>query len=248
EKGLRFEQVLKQLDQITREHYKWQECFSLEQLVVPADERPEPNFFPICFDFEVQPARYEVAGISFSLYRLYACIDRFKLRLSCVQRENSLETELHYDPRFFSNACIQRLAAEYHALLASTSDHPEAVISELNILSETEREQLLVEFNRTAANYPENGCLHQLFEAQAKRAPDHIALVSGTQHLTNTELNARANQLAHFLRGQMIGPEALVALCVERSVDMVVGLLGILKAGAAYVPLDPDYPRERLTF
>ena len=121
-------------------------------------------------------------------------------------------------------------------------------MSELPLLTDGERRQLLVEWNDTAADYPRDQCIHQLFETQAARTPEAVAVVFEDRQLTYAELNARANQLAHYLRELGVGPEVLVGICVERSLEMVVGLLGILKAGGAYVPLDPDYPPERLAF
>jgi non-ribosomal peptide synthetase component F len=107
---------------------------------------------------------------------------------------------------------------------------------------------VLVEFNDTEADYPREKCIHQLFEEQVERTPNNVAVAFGNLRLTYAQLNARANQLAHYLQTQGVGPEAPVAICMERCVEMVVGLIGILKAGGAYVPLDPAYPRERLAF
>ncbi|MFQ5906231.1 MAG: amino acid adenylation domain-containing protein, partial [bacterium] len=125
---------------------------------------------------------------------------------------------------------------------------PEQRLSKLPLLTEAERHQLLVEWNDTRTDYPGDSCIHQLFEAQVERTPEKIAVVFEDHQLTYSELNARANQLAHYLRKSGVGPEVLVGICVERSLEMVIGLLGILKAGGAYVPLDPTYPRERLAF
>ena len=111
-----------------------------------------------------------------------------------------------------------------------------------------ERQKLLVEGNDTQLDDPKELCLHQLFEAQVKRTPEAIAAVFADKSLTYRELNARANQLAHYLQTLGVGPEVLVGICVERSLEMIVGLLGILKAGGAYVPLDPAYPQARLAF
>ena len=108
--------------------------------------------------------------------------------------------------------------------------------------------QMQVEWNDTQAEYPQDACIHVLFEAQVERTPDGIALVLEDRQITYRELNSRANQLAHYLQTLGVKPEVLVGLCVERSIEMVVGMLGILKAGGAYVPLDPAYPMERLQF
>jgi aspartate racemase len=134
--------------------------------------------------------------------------------------------------------------------------NPERRLLDLPLLTVTERHQLLVEWNDTSRDYPKDLCIHRLFEAQAERTPNAVAVVfpstgsghSEDQQLTYSELNCRANQLAHYLKKRGVGPEVLVGICMERSLDMVVGLLGILKAGGAYVPLDPSYPKERLAF
>ncbi|MGF1488147.1 MAG: amino acid adenylation domain-containing protein [Prochloraceae cyanobacterium] len=121
-------------------------------------------------------------------------------------------------------------------------------MGELPLLSEAERHQLLVEWNDTATDYPQDRCIHQLFEEQVKKTPDGVAVVFEDEQLTYQQLNHRANQLAAYLQTLGVGPEVLVGICVERSLEMVVGLLGILKAGGAYLPLDPNYPQERLSF
>src|SRR5213079_1304139 len=116
------------------------------------------------------------------------------------------------------------------------------------LLSAPERQQMLVEWNRTQADYPSELCIHQLFEAQVERTPAAAAVVLGEEHLSYDALNRRANQLAHHLRKLGVGPDVPVGICVERSLEMMVAVLGILKAGGAYVPLDPGYPHERLAY
>lgn len=119
---------------------------------------------------------------------------------------------------------------------------PWRLAMDFDILPAAERRQLLVDFNATAAVYPRHKCLHQLFEEQVEKTPDAVAVAFEEQALTYAELNARANQVAHYLRSKGCGPEMPVGLCVERGLEMMVGLLGILKAGGAYVPIDPQYP------
>src|SRR5262249_34058845 len=122
------------------------------------------------------------------------------------------------------------------------------VIDRLSLLSHSERRQLLVEWNATRIEHPDDRRVHELFEARAAERPESIAVVHEGSHWTYGELNAQANRLAHYLRARGVGPDARVALCVERGVNMVVGLLAVLKAGGAYAPLDPAYPPERLTY
>jgi amino acid adenylation domain-containing protein len=125
---------------------------------------------------------------------------------------------------------------------------PDTLAASIDVMPEEERHKLLIEWNATGAAYPRDKYVYELFEERAARTPDAVAVVHDGRTLTYSQLNARANQLAHHLRGLGIGPEALVAICVERSLEMVVGLLAILKAGGAYVPLDPAYPVDRLSF
>jgi non-ribosomal peptide synthetase component F len=132
-------------------------------------------------------------------------------------------------------------------LLEAASADPNRRIGHIDILEQEERRQILVEWNDTACEVPHT-TLPALFEAQVERSPEAIALLFEESTLTYAQLNAQANRLAYFLIGEGIGPENLVALALPRSIEMIVGLLGILKAGAAYLPLDPDYPPERLAF
>src|SRR5262249_55147123 len=131
-------------------------------------------------------------------------------------------------------------------LLDGAVSQPEKRLSELPLLSEPEREQLLVEWNRTASIYPSE-LIHELFERQAESRPEAIALIDGERWLSYGELNRRANQLANYLRHLGVEPEVVVGICIKRSAEMIVGLLGILKAGGVYLPLDPTYPLERLS-
>ncbi|NDJ26281.1 AMP-binding protein, partial [Nostoc sp. B(2019)] len=124
----------------------------------------------------------------------------------------------------------------------------QSLISNLPILSNARRQQLLYEFNDTATDFPSEFCVHQLFEQQAEQTPDAIALVYEAHQLTYRHLEQRANQLAHHLQSLGVGPDMIVGVCVERSIEMLISLLGILKAGGAYVPLDPSYPPERLAY
>ena len=164
------------------------------------------------------------------------------------EKDGTLRGSLNYNTDLFDASTIERMLGHYKTLLEGIVANPEQRISELPLLTEAEKHQLLVEWNDTKRDYPKEKCIHELFETQVEKTPDAIALVFEDQQLTYRELNNRANQLAHYLKKLGVGPEVLVGICVERSVEMVVGLLGILKAGGAYVPLDPDYPKERLAF
>ncbi|MCF4968894.1 non-ribosomal peptide synthetase [Nostoc sp. CMAA1605] len=159
-----------------------------------------------------------------------------------------LLVRISYDTSRFDDAAIARLLGHFQTLLCGIVANPKAQISQLPSLTAVEKQQLLVDWNDTQVDYPQDKFIHQLFEEQVKRTPHAIAVECGNQQLTYYELNSRANQLAHYLQFLGVEPDVLVGICVERSLEMVVGLLGILKAGGAYVPLDPEYPTERLAF
>ncbi len=152
-----------------------------------------------------------------------------------------------YDRRRFTDDSIQRLLGHLQTLIESIAARPSQPVGGLRLLTPREQ-QVLVEWNNTARDYQQDLCLHEMFEAQAQRTPGRVAAVYSDEELTYRELNARANQLAHYLQKLGIGPETRVAILMERSLEMLVALLGVLKAGGAYVPLDPEYPQERLAF
>jgi non-ribosomal peptide synthetase component F len=154
----------------------------------------------------------------------------------------------NYSTDLFDAETIEHMVQHFQTLLTAISADPHQRLSDLPLLTAEERHQLLVEWNQTALAYPSHLCIHHLFEAQAEHTPDAIALLFQHQQLTYRELNKRANQLAHLLREMGVGPERLVAICLERSPEMIVAVLAVLKAGGAYLPLDVQYPAQRLSF
>ena len=175
-------------------------------------------------------------------------ITEVDLTLELDDRPEGLIGRFEYKTDLFDAATIERMVGHWQMLLESIVADPEQHISELPLLQETERHQLLVNWNATQTKYPINKCIHQLFEGQVERTPNNLAVIFEDLQLSYWELNQRANQLAHYLHQLGVGPEVLVGLCMERSLEMVVSILGILKAGGAYVPLDPTYPQDRLAF
>ncbi len=159
---------------------------------------------------------------------------------------DQLHLSVGYDPALFDEATAQRLVGHLETLLGALADGAEDRVADLPMLTGTELERLLVEWNDTDVEFPAAGRIHGLFEEQARRTPDAVALVAGDDELSYAELDVRANRLAHHLSGLGAGPGVLVGVCVERGLDVVVALLAVLKAGAAFVPLDPEYPAERL--
>ncbi len=173
---------------------------------------------------------------------------KFDLTLNIEDQPEGLIGHFEYRTELFDPSTIARMAGHLQVLLEAIVANPDSHVSELPLLTETERHQLLVEWNDTAIAYSQDVCLHQLVEAQVERTPDAVAVIFEQECLTYRELDSKANQLAHFLQQQGIRPDILVGVCMERSLEMVISLLAILKAGGAYVPLDPNYPPERLTY
>ncbi|MBX8517028.1 amino acid adenylation domain-containing protein [Pseudomonas cichorii] len=165
-----------------------------------------------------------------------------------VNLGETLSLRLSYARQYFSEEGVTQLATHFQHLLQALVRDPAAAIGELSLLDEREQQQILHEWNATSAEFPGERCVQTLIEAQVLATPDAPALIFDNQQMSYAQLNARANQLAHKLRESGIGPDALVGICIERSLELVIGLLAILKAGGAYVPLDPDYPQDRLAY
>jgi amino acid adenylation domain-containing protein len=159
-----------------------------------------------------------------------------------------LSGKIVYDGDRFDGDTITHMAKHFQTLLTAIVTQSEQPIQQLPLLSNAEKQQLLLTWNANKTEYPTEQCLHQWFEEQVQKTPDAVAVVFAEESITYAQLNTRANQLAHHLQSLGVAPDVLVGICVERSLDMVVGLLGILKAGGAYLPLDPDYPGDRLEF
>nr|MBA3563944.1 AMP-binding protein [Gammaproteobacteria bacterium] len=170
------------------------------------------------------------------------------LALELEETKDGLHGGLSYSTDLFAPATVACLIEHFRRLLDAALDAPDVPISELPMMGETERRRLLVDFNDTARDFPADVCLHELFEAQAERTPDAVALVFEEKELTYAALEQRANRLAHVREDRGVGPEVLVGLYLERSFEMVAGLLAVLKAGGAWVPLDPALPEARLRF
>ncbi|AHC83970.1 fusaricidin synthetase [Pseudomonas monteilii SB3101] len=165
-----------------------------------------------------------------------------------VSLGDSLAIQYRHDRAHWSSEAIEQLAHHFGTLLDALVSDPCAALGDLPLLDTAQHQRIVQDWNRTAASYPADRCIHQLFEAQVVAAPGAVALIHGEQTLTYAALNVRANQLAHKLREAGVGPEVLVGVAMERGLDMVVALMAILKAGGAYVPLDPGYPQDRLVY
>ncbi|MGB8690508.1 MAG: amino acid adenylation domain-containing protein [Microcoleus sp.] len=246
-----FEELLNRVREVALQAYTHQDL-PFEQLVEALQPIRDLSYTPLfqvmfALDDDLVPA-VELLDLAVSSYSVEIGTAKFDLTLSMENTADGLVAEWEYNADLFDEETIARMAGHFQTMLSGIVINPKQKISELPLLTETERQQLLVEWNNTQTNYPESACIHQLFEVQAEQTPDAVAVVFGEQQLTYQQLNCRANQLAHYLQTLGAGPEVLVGVCFDRSMDAIVSLLAILKAGAAYLPLDPAYPKERLDF
>ncbi|MEO0968652.1 MAG: amino acid adenylation domain-containing protein [Cyanobacteria bacterium J06639_18] len=214
-----------------------------------SDVPPGSSLFESLVVFENYPLdaslQTEVTGIKISEVRSF---ERTNYPLTVVVIPGTqLSIQVKYDAYRFNVDTINQILRHFQTLLEDMATKPQASLNELQILTPEEQNQLLVEWNHTEQDYPRDKCIHQLFAQQVEKTPDAVAVVCEEKQLTYKELNERANQLANYLRTLGVDSNVLVGISVDRSLEMVVGLLAILKAGGAYVPLDPTYPRERLS-
>jgi natural product biosynthesis luciferase-like monooxygenase protein len=227
----------------------------IEKLV--EELQPERNmshspFFQVMFILQTVAAQTEATNgdgtLRMSNLNSDSGTSKFDLTLSLLEGPSMITGMLEYNLELYEKATMERMMEHYLTLLRGVATNPNQPIHSLPLLSPTELDQVLHEWNMTARPFPDSSSLHQLFSLQAARTPQTTALRFHGQSLTYAELEARANQVARFLRRRGVGAETLVGLCVKRSAEMVVWLLGIVKAGGAYVPLDPGYPGERLRY
>ncbi|RKH54315.1 non-ribosomal peptide synthetase, partial [Corallococcus llansteffanensis] len=218
-----------------------------EQLQPMRDLHQAPLFQVMFILQNTPPAELSVPGLTFRALPSRGRAAKFDLTLSLSRSERGFAGTLEYAQDFYDASTAERLMRHLRVLVEALVAAPERRLSALPLLTEAERRQVLVDWNATREDFPD-ACVHTIFEAQVRRAPDARAATFEGTHLTYAELDARANQVAHALRRRGVGPEVRVALSVERSLDVVIGLLGILKAGGAWVPVDPLLPRERRAF
>ncbi|MBD1825980.1 non-ribosomal peptide synthetase [Microcoleus vaginatus GB1-A2] len=245
-----FRELLQRLREVTLGAYAHQDL-PFEKLV--EELQPERSLsynpvFQVMFQLRNNPMPpLDLPGLTLSMLDLETNTTQFDLSLDLEEVGERLQASVQYSTDLFDRATITRMLGHLQTLLEGIAANPEQRLSSLPLLTAAEKQQLL-QWNNTFAQYPQDKCIHQLFEEAVERSPDAVAVVFEGEELSYRELNARANQLARHLRSLGVEAEVLVGICVERSPLMVIGLLGVLKAGGAYVPLDPNYPKERLAF
>lgn len=219
----------------------------LVQELDPGRNMNQAPLFQVIFALEKALAAPQLPGLEVSVRELDTRTALHDVSLFALELPQGLRLKFECKKDLFESATIERMIAHISTLLEEIAADPDRKVSSLPILSASEEEQLTKGWN-DLQHYPAKNCIHELFEDRTRRTPERIAAVFEGQEMSYAELNARSNQLARYLKQMGVGPEVLVALCVEPSLDIVVGIIGILKAGGAYLPLDPSYPKDRLGF
>ncbi|HEY1856005.1 amino acid adenylation domain-containing protein [Acidocella sp.] len=219
------------------------------ELIKPERSLSCTPVFQVMFDWQNNEAALDLGGALSVDFEAPSCtIAKFDLSLGLKEVDGRIVGGLRYATALFDRETVERHVGYLREVLWEMTQDVSQTVQQVRLLPAPERERLLVEWNAPAAEFPADHCVHELFEVQVARSPDAIAVRFDDQRLSYAELNRRANQLAHHLRTLGVGPDARVALCLDRGCEMIVGLLAVLKAGGAYVPLDPAYPAERLAF
>ncbi|MBE9059360.1 class I SAM-dependent methyltransferase, partial [Sphaerospermopsis sp. LEGE 08334] len=246
-----FEELLAQVRRVTQEAYDHQDLpfeMLVEQLQLERNLDRNPLVQVVLALQNAPSSPWNLPGLEVEEMDSGVDSARMDLELNLWDTPEGLRGFCSYNRDLFDGATIARMMEHFVALLTAIVDNLQQPVALLPLLTQAEQRQLLVEWNDTQADYPQDKCIHELFEEQVEKTPDTLAVVFENQQLTYQQLNSQANQLAHYLQTLGVKPDVLVGICVERSLEMIVGLLGILKAGGAYVPLDPEYPQERLSF
>jgi amino acid adenylation domain-containing protein len=264
--SLTFEEFLAQTRSTVKEAFEHQDFpFALlVELLQPERDPSRSPLFQIMFALQKAPAfggesiaafslgeagaRMQMGNLELESMALERHVAQFDLFLMMAEVDGELAASLQYNTEIFERETITRMLGQFKTLLESISSNPARNISELEMLSPRERHQLLVEWNATNRGYEKDQCIHEMIEREVARRPEEIAVVAAGEEVSYRELNERANQVSRYLRRRGVGAEQVVGVLMERSVDMVVAMMGVLKAGAAYLPLDPVYPKERLGF
>jgi amino acid adenylation domain-containing protein len=246
-----FDELLRRIKKVALGSYAHQDM-PFERLVEelqPDRSLSHAPLFQVMFTLQNTPGEaLELPGLNLSAVWVEPEISAYDMTLVLEDAEGRIGGFLEYNRDLFNDSTISRMVSHYQRLLEAAARDSSQKISRLGMLTDQEKHQALNEWNDTDAPYPDEICVNELIEAQVARAPESVAVRRQEQHITYGELNGRANQFGHFLRAEGVGPETLIGICVERSIEMVIALLGIMKSGGGYVPLDPAYPVDRLRF
>ena len=245
-----FREVLQRVYEVAMDAYTYQDLpfEKLVEALQPERSLSHTPLFQVMFVLQNTPTpELQLPDLTIEGLELDVITSKFDLTLALQERGDRLEGFVEYNTNLFEPATIQRLMGHYQQLLKAVVAAPEQLLSSLCLLTPPEQVQQQ-QWQQTQVAYPQDQCIHQLFEAQVERTPEAVALISGDQQLTYRQLNERANQLGYYLQAQGVGPEMRVGICLDKSLELLIAVLGVLKAGGAYMPVDPNYPAERIQF
>jgi amino acid adenylation domain-containing protein len=220
----------------------------VESVVINRDASRNPLFDA---GFSLRPVdmdRVQLPGLKIKTLEFETGVSKFDLTLTVLESGEELSSRLEYSTNLFKDNSIERFTDFFKKLVSEIVADAGKKLCEIDILSEQERNTLLYDFNDTHADYPKDKTIHGLFEEQVERTPDNIALVYLSRQITYSEFDEKSNGLAYELKEKGIQPDVIVGIKMARSIELVIGILGILKSGGAYLPIDPDYPRDRIDF
>ena len=220
----------------------------VEDLRLPRHRGKNPLFNVVFQYFSTPPARLVLDEVQTESLPVDTGTAKFALTITLAQSGDGLEGDIEFNSEVFSSASVERMMDQFKSLISSVINHPEDKISTLPWMTALEREMIVSQWNQTKTKYPADATVQGLFQEQVRQSPDATALRFENQQLTYRDLNQQANQMAHCLKNSGVKPRDRVGVCLERSPELVVGLLAILKCGACYVPIDPGYPRERVAW
>jgi amino acid adenylation domain-containing protein len=215
----------------------------------PERDLSRQPLFQVMFVLQNTPKEdLRLPGLTLESFRVEETTAKFDLSLLVAEEGERVFVVWDYNTDLFEAATIKRMSGHFKKLLANIAANPNQPVSQLELMTRQERHQVVVEWNQAKSDYPRDMCLHEVFEQQAERTPEAVAVIFQDWQISYAELNQQANQLAHYLQSKAVGPEVRVGVCVERGIEMIVTVMGVLKAGGAYVPLDADYPKQRLSY
>ena len=246
-----YAEFLSEVRKTALEAYENQD-YQFEELVDQLDLRRDISrnpLFDVMFELQnIEETELEIEGLRFTKYVSDHESAKFDLTFNAMEMGDEIAFSIEYNVNLFKRETIKRMSKHLCKLLNVIVEDTAIHLGEIDILSSEERNRLLNEFNDTYADYPKDKTVHELFEEQVERTPENVALVFNEERLTYSELNEKSNQLANLLRSRGVKPDTILGLMVERSFEIIIGILGILKSGGAYLPIDPDYPEERISF
>jgi amino acid adenylation domain-containing protein len=248
-----FNELLADVKQVSLEAYSHQELpfDKLVEVLKPNRDKNRWPIFQVLFNFRNLPTQQPQKENSLLIEKFncpWGMIGGLDLILEITNISQQFHCKFTYPTQLFQQSTIQLLVQHFKLLLENAVAQPDKPLNQLNLLTDEERNKILRTWNSTQKHYPKSFCIHELFEQQVLKTPNNIAVVFEGEQLTYSQLNEEANQLAHYLKEKIITSNVTIGICIERSLEMIIGILAIIKAGCIYVPLDPEYPQERLNF